>query len=99
VNVTGTKIKYIKSGEGYTEEQYPFDYYSPYSWFEVTVHDKNSGRILLQDGFGNSYGKQYPQEINRTVKVIDRGNIHIELSGNQITATVDVSVKKKDNIP
>jgi hypothetical protein len=75
-----------------------YDYYSPYSWFEVTVRNKSDGKILQQAGFGNSYGKQYPQILNQTVKVLDSDNLLIEMSGNQITATVDIRVKKEGNI-
>jgi hypothetical protein len=97
VNVTGTKV--VTSRYGSKEEiTVRYDYYSPYAWFEITVRDKDSGRILLKDGFGNSYGKQYSAELNRTMKVLNRANLHIEMSGNQLTAKVDMHVKKEGNI-
>lgn len=100
VNVTGTREiwSHWDAPGGPTIETITYDYYSPYSWFEVTVRNKNTGQVLLQDGFGNSYGKQYSQDINRTLKVLNRGNVLIQLDGNLITATVDVKVKKDENI-
>jgi hypothetical protein len=96
VNVTGTKT--ITNPFGTKDDiDVKYDYYSPYSWFELTIRNKNTGQIILQDGFGNSYGKQYPAELNRTVKVLNPGNLHIEMSGNQITAKVDMHVKKEGN--
>ncbi|MCX6692795.1 MAG: hypothetical protein NTW33_12315, partial [Methanoregula sp.] len=56
VNLTGTKITTSKSLSK-EEITVTYDYFSPYSWFEITVREKNTGRILNKDGFG-SY-KQY----------------------------------------
>jgi hypothetical protein len=99
VNVTGTKTIIKHSGTDIeTTEQVSYDYYSPYAWFEVTVRNKDTGRILVQNGFGNSYGKQYSQDVNQTIKVNNQGNIHIELDGNLITATTDIKVEKGENI-
>ncbi len=64
----------------------------------MTVRNKNTGQILLEDGFGNSYGKQYSQELNQTMKIINRGTLLIEIDGNLIAATVNVSVKKEGNL-
>lgn len=97
VNVTGTKVTTDKFGTK-GDITVSYDYYSPYAWFELTVRNKNSGKILLQDGFGNSYGKQYSAQLNRTVKVLNRENLLIEMNGNQVTATVDMHVKKNENI-
>ena len=100
VNITGTREIWThwNTAEGPTIETVPYDYYSPYSWFEVTVRNKNTGQILLQDGFGNSYGKQYSQDVNRTLKVLNRGNVLVQLDGNLVTATVDLKVKENENI-
>ncbi len=97
VNVTGTKIIF-RGKVTQTEETVTYDYYSPYSWFEITVRNKNGGQILQQAGFGNSYGKQYPQALNQTMKVLSQGDLLIEMDGNQVTATIDMSVKKEGNI-
>jgi hypothetical protein len=101
VNVTrnATIIQHWDAGVGQmTTENIKYEYFSPYSWFEVTVRNKDTGRILVQNGFGNAAGNQYSQETNRTIKVLNTGNLLIELAGNQVTATVDINVDKKDNI-
>jgi hypothetical protein len=100
VNETGTKTVRVKraGSSETTDEEVTYDRYSPYSWFDVTVRNKNTGQILLEDGFGNSYGKQYSQELNQTMKIINRGTLLIEIDGNLIAATVNVSVKKEGNL-
>jgi len=100
VNETGTKTIFVKKAGATeaTEETVTIDRFSPYAWFELTVRNKNTGQILLQDGFGNSYGKQYSQELNQTMKIINRGTMLIEMDGNLITASINMSVKKEGNI-
>jgi hypothetical protein len=99
VNATGKKTIVKHYGlDIETTEEVTYDYYSPYSWFEVTVRNKNTGQILAQDGFGNAKGNQYSQNVNKTLKVFNGGDLLIELDGNRITATVDVNVKKDKNI-
>jgi len=99
VNVTGKKIVVKHYGlDIETTEEVTFDYYSPYSWFEATVRNKNTGQILAQDGFGSAKGNSYSQNVNKTLKVFYGGELLVELEGNSITATVDVNVKKDKNI-
>jgi len=101
VNVTRnvTIFQHWDAGPGQmTEETIKYEYFSPYSWFEVTVRNKDTGRILIQNGFGNAHGNQYSQETNRTINVINGGILLVELDGNLITAKVDVKVEKTDNI-
>jgi hypothetical protein len=69
--------------------------YSPDSWFEVTVMNKTSGTIYLQDGFGT--GKGYPIYLNRTLKVLNTDDMLIQFTGNNITATAGVWVKPIGN--
>jgi hypothetical protein len=99
VNVTGTKTTTSKTGEK-GEITVSYDYYSPYSWFEVIVREKNSGRILTKDGFGTykQYSVDTGNDVSRKIRVMQPGNLLIEMSGNQITATVNVSVIKTGNI-
>lgn len=99
VNVTGTKTVTSKTGEK-GEETVSYDYYSPNSWFEVIVREKNTGRILNKDGFGTykQYSVDTGNDVPRKVRVMQPGILLIEMSGNQITATVNVSVIKTDNI-
>lgn len=99
VNVTGKKIVVKHYGlDIETTEEVSYERYSQYSWFEVTVRDKTTGRILTQDGFGNAKENQYSQNVNNTIKVYNNGEVLVGLDGNLITATVVVTVKKDKNI-
>jgi hypothetical protein len=68
---------------------------SPTSWFVVTVRNKTTGEIYLQDGFGP--GKGYNEYTAAMVKVPDRDDLLVEFSGNQITATARIWVKPLGN--
>ncbi len=80
---------------GEKEKEITIDTYSPYSWFVVTVMSKSTGEIYLQDGFGT---QKYTTYLNRTLKVLNRDNMQIEFSGNNITATAMVWVKPEGNV-
>jgi hypothetical protein len=99
VNLTGTKTTTNQVG---TKEEITvtYDYFSPNSWFEITVREKNTGKILNKDGFGSQkqYSDDTGQDVPRTLKIMQPGNLLIEMAGNQITATVNVSAIKTGNI-
>ena len=99
VNLTGTKTTTSKVGSK-EEITVTYDYFSPNSWFEITVREKNSGKILNKDGFGSQkqYSDDTGQDVPRTLKIMQPGNLLIEMAGNQITATVNVSAIKTGNI-
>jgi hypothetical protein len=65
--------------------------FSPDSWFLVTVRNKNTGTILVNNGFGPALG--YGRAVAGTIKVIANENILVELSGNQVMATSKIWVK------
>jgi hypothetical protein len=71
-------------------------YYDPIAYFEVTVREKTTGNIVLQDGFGQS--KQYGTETTRHLKVFSAGNYLIEFGGNKVIANINISVKREENI-
>ena len=71
-------------------------YSDPMAYFEVTVREKSTGNIVLQDGFGQI--KHYGTENPRHLTVYSMGNYLIEFSGNKIAATVNLSVKREGNI-
>jgi hypothetical protein len=70
--------------------------YSTSSWFEVTVRNKATGEIVLQDGFGSAKG--YPMYLSRTLKVLKSGDLLIEINGNDIRASVSVWIKPQGNV-
>jgi len=93
-NVTVNKWVQERTGskQGVT---YTYSDYAPYSWFEVTVRNKTTGEIYLQDGFGESKG--YTRYLNATLKVLKRDDMLIEFKGNSIKATVGIWVKPLGN--
>jgi len=97
-NVTVTK-HYGTDQE--SEEILRFEIYHPSSYFEVTVRDRNTGDILLQDGFSasNSAGKQYSSDpFNRTFRVFHYGDVLVEMNGNWVNANLTLQVLKEGNI-
>jgi len=68
----------------------------PNAFFEVIVREKSTGKIILQDGFGQS--KQYGTENPRHLKIFGAGDYLIELFGNKVLANVNLSVKREGNI-
>jgi hypothetical protein len=68
----------------------------PNAFFEVIVREKSTGKIILQDGFGQS--KQYGTENPRHLKIFGAGDYLIEFFGNKVLANVNLSVKREGNI-
>jgi len=71
-----------------------FDIFDPQSYLEITVRNKESGEIYLQDGFG----KDYSMYTNRTLKVLNADDMLIEIKGNKINGTINFWVKPSSNI-
>jgi len=99
VNLTGSKTTTNQVG---TKEEITvtYNYFSPNSYFEITVREKNSGKILNKDGFGSykQYSDDTGMDVPRKLRIMQPGNLLIEMTGNQIMATVNVSVIKTGNI-
>jgi hypothetical protein len=96
-NITGERTYTGRSGSEHgTDLLVKTDYLDPDAWFEVTVREKSSGTIVLQDGFGQS--KQYGTEHPRHLKVLTSGNYLVEFGGNKLTANLNLSVKREGNI-
>jgi len=98
-NVTVTK--YVQEQTG-SKQWVTLQYsdYAPYSWFEITVRNKATGDVYLDDGFG-PYRTPNPLSIytNATLgPILNSGDLHIEMTGNNITATTGVWVKPVGNI-
>jgi hypothetical protein len=91
-----TMNKYVESpsgGHNYQTVQYST--FSPDSWFEITVMNKTTGTIYLQDGFGTEMG--YPVYTSRTFKVFNSDDMLIQFRGNLVTANVGIWVKPIGN--
>ncbi|MGB7788462.1 hypothetical protein [Methanoregula sp.] len=91
-NITGIKEVTSQYGSKAVED-IAYDTYDPQSYFIITVRNKTSGEIYLQDGFGTGYTTY----LDRTLKVLDSDNMLIEMKGNKITATMSVWVKPQGN--
>lgn len=91
-NYTEKRSVTSRSG-GKKDSVISIDTYSPYSWLEITVRNKTTGEIFLQDGFG----KEYSTYLKNTLKVYKQDDLLIEVKGNLITATVNVWVKPEFN--
>ena len=98
-NITVNKVvRSPQGGDSWITLQYSD--YAPYSWFEVTVRDNATGEVYLDNGFG-PYKTPNPLSIytNATLgPILNSGNLHIEMTGNNITATTNVWVKPVGNI-
>jgi len=83
----------VLSNEFTTVQVNDFD---PNAYFEVTVREKSTGKIVLQDGFGQS--KQYGTVNPRHLTIRTLGNYLIEFGGNKVAASINISVKRQGNI-
>lgn len=98
-NITVNKVvssRAISKSSENEVQTYTFSDYAPYSWFDITVRNKNTGEIYLQDGFGREKG--YGIYTNATLKpILKTGDLLIEMRGNNITATTGIWVKPTGN--
>jgi len=95
-NVTVNKVIPVRYGSDEVKT-ISFSDYAPYSWFDITVRNKETGEILLQDGFGKAKG--YGIYTGATLKpILSSKNLQIEMRGNSITATTGIWVKPPGNI-
>jgi hypothetical protein len=95
-NVTVNKVVSSKfSSDKDKTQTITYSDYSPNSWFEVIVRDNATREIYRQEGFGETKG--YSTYLSHTTKVLQSGDLLIELRGNDIRASVSVWVKPIGN--
>ncbi len=75
-----TTTDYGKKKDVIVTQTYP----SETSWFTVTVRDRESGKIVAENGFG----KRFSVDTRKRVFVGGLGDYLIELSGNDVKAHV-----------
>ena len=97
-NITVTK--YVPSPQGggnWITLQYSD--YDPNSWFQVTVLDKNTGEIYTQAGFGKApWISNLSLYTSATIgPILNSGDLQIQMTGNEITATTGIWVKPVGN--
>jgi hypothetical protein len=89
-----TEYHVVQQGDkSQTESVIAVDTYNPASQFVITVRNKTTGEIYLQDGFGTGYTAY----LNRTLTVLDTDDLLVEMNGNLITATAAFWVKPELN--
>ena len=91
------KPKMITDKKAYTsrtgskeEGEVTTTYASPSSWFEVTVRDRETGAIILQDGYGKTFGSETAKE----VLVRKGGDLQLDFRGNEANVTITLKVKQ-----
>lgn len=96
-NITVNKVVASRTGSKSSDVQtISFSDYAPYSWFDITVRNKNTGEIYLQDGFGQAKGYGiYKDAILKPILKTD--DLQIEMRGNNITATTGIWIKPVGN--
>jgi hypothetical protein len=92
IKLKGTKVISSRSG-GHEDQIINYEYYNPLTSFEITVRDKNTGQIYVQNGFGIKYSEY----TNNTLKILKSGDLLVEMGGNNVTATTGVWVKPYGN--
>jgi hypothetical protein len=92
-----TVNKYVQSHQG-SNGMITLQYsdYAPYSWFEVTVRNKTSGKIYLQNGFGQAQGLSIYTSATLG-PILNSDDLQVEMTGNNITATTGIWVKPAGN--
>jgi len=75
-----TTSDYGKKKDIVVKQTYP----SEDSWFTATVRDRETGKIVAEDGFGKTFGT----DTHRRIYVGQRGDMLIQFSGNEVTVHV-----------
>ena len=94
-NITVTKYVQTHQGSnGWVTLQYSD--FSPTSWFEITVRNKTTGDVYLQDGFGEAKGLSVYQSATLG-PILQTNDLLVEMTANNITATTGIWVKPVGN--
>jgi hypothetical protein len=87
-NITKTRV--IADPVTGDDKTVPITYPDPIAFFEVSVRDTETNRVIARDG----YGGQYDVKFSKKIWVRYPGTYIIEFSGNRCTAEVDFLVPK-----
>ncbi|MGA2162195.1 MAG: hypothetical protein ABSG28_08385 [Methanoregula sp.] len=92
-----TVNKYVESNQGgHNMITLQYSDYAPYSWFEITVRNKTTGEIYLQDGFGRAQGLGIYTSATLG-PILKTDDLLVEMEGQNITATTGIWVKPTGN--
>ncbi len=94
VNITD--IKYIEYKLGSTAFNGNINITRPYeeSWFQITVRDKDTDEIVIDEGYGKTHGQTSPNRL----EMQKSGNYIFEFSGDYIKVSLTMKVKKEGNL-
>jgi hypothetical protein len=81
-NITKTRVETDPTTGG--DRTVSITYPDPVAWFQVSVMDLKTKRIIARDGYGGQYDVSYSKE----VWVRYPGNYYIEFSGQRLSADV-----------
>jgi hypothetical protein len=68
-----------------------YTYPDPAAWFQVSVMDLGTKKVIIKDG----YGGQYDVSFNKSIWVRYPGKYYIEFSGQRLSAHVDFWIPKE----
>lgn len=92
-NMTSRTIWYESKYGDHNEKTETVTSISPYAWFKVTVRDPVTGQVIAEEGFS----KEYSVEPRKVLTIRTPGEFLIELSGNELSAQIQMSVPKEGN--
>lgn len=93
-NITDVKEHDFKVLSTAFSENITIDRAYEQSWFRVLVLDRNTGAVVLDDG----YGKEYSHDLSRELTVYQGGNYTFQFSGEYADVNLTMKVKKEGNI-
>ena len=92
-NITKTRVERDPtSSDPNADRTVTITYPDPIAYFNVTVRDQGTGRIVARNG----YGGQYDVSFSKKVWVRYPGTYIIQFSGNRVTADVRFLVPKEE---
>ena len=92
-NITKTRVERDPtSSDPNADRTVTITYPDPIAYFEVTVKDLGTGRVIARNG----YGGQYDVSFSKKVWVRYPGSYYIEFSGNRLTADVKFLIPKEE---
>jgi hypothetical protein len=94
MNITNTKDVDYKIITTVFHEKLTINREYEQDWFKVVVRDRDTGKVVMEDG----YGKTYSLEQKRQLVVYKSGNYRVEFTGEFVTVDLTMKVKKEGNI-
>ena len=65
-----------------------------YDWFRIIVRDRDTGNVVAEDGWGETYSLDSPKKLT----LYKSGNYRFEFSGEKVNVSLTMKVKKEGNV-